>query len=89
MLLLVLVAFAACCSAMRLPMTMRVDKTNIIITGGNRGIGFNCAKQLSTNIDYQIVLACRDKSKGQAAQQQINSNGNVEVMELDLADLGT
>lgn len=62
----------------------------IVITGANRGVGFEAAKQLSANPNNQVILAVRDVSKGMSALQKIksaNDNNNVEVMECDLADL--
>lgn len=62
----------------------------IVITGANRGVGYEAAKKLSANPNNQVILAVRDVSKGIAALQRIestNRNNNLEVMECDLADL--
>jgi hypothetical protein len=36
-----------------------VDKM-VIITGGNHGLGFECARQIATDYSWHILLACRD-----------------------------
>lgn len=61
----------------------------IIITGSNSGIGFatavDCAKR-----NAKVILACRDKTKGQKAAlriQNLSKNTNVVFKHLDLASL--
>lgn len=57
-----------------------------IITGGNGGLGFECASALATNSSALVVIACRDVEKGeQAARQMRDAVGNVRVLPLDLA----
>jgi hypothetical protein len=36
-----------------------VDKM-VIITGGNHGLGFECARQIATDYSWHILPACRD-----------------------------
>ena len=58
-----------------------------IITGGNSGIGFACAKWLAS-LDWKIVLAVRNLQRGEMAKNQIESefpNARIEVMKLDLS----
>lgn len=60
-----------------------------IITGGNSGLGFETAKRIAET-DAQIILACRNLEKGQAAAERIkqeSSNPNIEVRQLDWASL--
>lgn len=45
-----------------------------IITGANRGLGFETCRQL-TQQGYQVVLTSRDTAKGQAAVQQLRQSG--------------
>ena len=54
-----------------------------IITGANKGLGLSVAKQLVLN-DYKVVLACRDKIKGQQAEKFLGENAI--FMELDLSN---
>ena len=49
------------------------SKRSVIITGGNRGIGYECAARLlQSNIcDYDIVLACRSIDLGEEAKSRM------------------
>ncbi len=61
----------------------------IIVTGGNSGLGFEAVKALSQK-NAHVILACRNRNKGEEARTRIvnlNPTSDVEVMELDLADL--
>jgi len=73
-------------------MTDMSDKT-IIITGGNAGLGYECARDLAQhNPGCHVVLACRSRSRGEAAAAALRSetrNPNITTMELDLASLGS
>jgi NAD(P)-dependent dehydrogenase (short-subunit alcohol dehydrogenase family) len=63
----------------------------VIITGGNSGLGFEAVKALSDK-SALVILACRDLEKGEAAKEKIrqsNLTAKIEVMELDLMDLGS
>ena len=53
-----------------------------IITGANKGIGLAVAKDLIDK-DYQIILACRDKTKGKMAEDFLGNNAT--FLELDLS----
>ena len=60
-----------------------------LITGGNSGVGYYAALELARR-GAEVVLACRDKSRAEAAARQlkVDSGGGVaEVIELDLASL--
>ena len=57
-----------------------------IVTGGNAGLGFQCASFLSADRENLIVLACRDPASGERAAQALRRNGGkVEVLALDLS----
>ncbi len=60
-----------------------------IVTGANSGVGFETALKM-TALDYEVILACRDAHRGNAAvariQQQI-PECEVSFMQLDLASL--
>ncbi|MGV8121674.1 MAG: SDR family NAD(P)-dependent oxidoreductase [Candidatus Xenobiia bacterium LiM19] len=63
----------------------------IIITGGNSGLGYECAKNIAkTNKDTYIVLACRNSDKTiSAVKSLINTTGNHNIsnLEIDLSSL--
>jgi NAD(P)-dependent dehydrogenase (short-subunit alcohol dehydrogenase family) len=62
-----------------------------IVTGANSGIGFEAARAL-TEKGGRVVMACRSLERGQAALREImvdHPHGDVELMELDLADLAS
>lgn len=57
-----------------------------IVTGGNSGLGFECASALASDSNVLLVMACRDVQKGEQAAQRIrDAGGNVKVLLLDLA----
>jgi NAD(P)-dependent dehydrogenase (short-subunit alcohol dehydrogenase family) len=62
-----------------------------IITGGNSGLGYQCALDIAkTSKDYHIVIASRNTEKGELACKEISSlsgNENVKHLSLDLGSL--
>jgi len=65
-------------------------RQTVIITGGNRGIGFSACKKLAASNDWSIILACKSKERALKAISTIpTSQGreNIEILELDLSDL--
>ncbi len=60
-----------------------------VVTGANSGIGLETSRALAA-MGAQVVMACRDLDRGDAALLDIRSSvpgANVEVRHLDLADL--
>jgi NAD(P)-dependent dehydrogenase (short-subunit alcohol dehydrogenase family) len=63
----------------------------VVVTGGNTGLGFESVKAF-THHGAEVILASRSLEKGVAAKQRILNpeiKGNVQVMELDLANLAS
>jgi NAD(P)-dependent dehydrogenase (short-subunit alcohol dehydrogenase family) len=62
-----------------------------IVTGANSGIGYEMARAL-TRKGATVILACRNKDKGEAAVRQIRHEypeAKAELMQLDLSDLAS
>lgn len=59
-----------------------------VITGANSGIGFAAAKMLSEK-GGDIVMVCRSRPRGEAAQRQLaaTAKGKVDLILMDLSDL--
>ena len=68
-------------------------KSTIIITGGNTGLGYSCARYIAgSSNDYTIMIACRNVQKGNDAAEKLKEktgNPNIYVLELDLASLAS
>lgn len=59
----------------------------IVVTGANRGIGYEIARALARS-GATVVMACRDLAKARPAQDAIireSGNDNIELLALDLA----
>ena len=57
-----------------------------LVTGANRGIGFEICRQLGA-AGHKVVMGARDPSQGEAAAQDLRDQGHdVTAVELDVAD---
>lgn len=62
-----------------------MDKRVAVVTGGNRGIGFEICRQLAKRGSLRVVLTARDETKGGAAAKKLRDEGlDVECRPLDV-----
>lgn len=57
-----------------------------IVTGGNRGLGFETCRQLAMQ-EVQVILTCRSVEKGEEATQRLKDAGHASIFHpLDVND---
>ena len=60
------------------------DKKVAIITGANRGMGFEVSRQLG-RLGYKVIMGCRDPHAGELAAKTLGDEGlEVEAFRLDV-----
>ena len=59
-----------------------------IVTGANRGIGFEVTRQLA-DLGYTVVLGSRDLGKGEAAAKKLKVGDRVLALRLDVTEQST
>ena len=65
---------------------MANEKKVALITGANKGLGYEMAKQLAQS-GVIVVLAARDAAKGEAAAAKLKSEGlDVRFLKLDVTN---
>jgi NAD(P)-dependent dehydrogenase (short-subunit alcohol dehydrogenase family) len=65
---------------------MTTEKKIVLVTGGNRGIGFETCRQL-TQLRLIVILSARDTTKGEIAAKQLSDRGlDVVFHHLDVSD---
>jgi NAD(P)-dependent dehydrogenase (short-subunit alcohol dehydrogenase family) len=64
---------------------MRLKGRTALVTGGNRGIGFEVCRQLGAE-GARVILASRDQTKGDRAAQLLAGDvSEIRVMQLDMS----
>ncbi len=67
---------------------MAAQKT-ALVTGGNRGIGFEICRQLAQN-GFMVLLGARDRGRGEAAAAELTRQGlDVRFIHIDMEDPAT
>jgi NAD(P)-dependent dehydrogenase (short-subunit alcohol dehydrogenase family) len=58
-----------------------------LVTGGNRGLGYETCKQLA-QLGLRVLLGARDMTKGKSAAYQLNEKEGLDVMfyEVDVSN---
>jgi len=59
-----------------------------LVTGANRGIGFEVCRQLASR-GFIVLLTARDAEKSQSAANRLVSVGQIEPLVLDVVDQGS
>ncbi|HYD01959.1 MAG TPA: SDR family oxidoreductase [Phycisphaerales bacterium] len=68
---------------------MASNKTVALITGGNKGIGLETARQLAAK-GATVIVGARDKAKGEAAAAELRQGGaDAHAAVLDVTDRST
>ena len=66
-------------------MKAKLTKKTVLVTGANRGIGFETCKQLS-QLGLKVILTARDPVKGNKATKTLTDNGfDVTFCKLDVS----
>src|SRR6266436_5756274 len=52
-----------------------------LVTGANRGIGFEIVRQLSKH-DFRVVLAARNRNAGERAVSKLNRNVSFQTLDV-------
>ncbi|MFI7672292.1 SDR family oxidoreductase [Actinophytocola sp. NPDC049390] len=62
----------------------RTERTSVLITGGNKGLGFETARRLG-DLGWTVFLGSRDVRRGQAAADKLAAGGaDVVLVQLDV-----
>lgn len=63
---------------------MRKQRT-ALVTGANKGIGFEVARELA-RLGLRVFLGARNAKAGRAAADKLNKDGSVSFLEIDVSD---
>lgn len=64
---------------------MKESKPTALVTGANKGIGFETARQLARR-GFVVWLGCRDEGRGVSAAKTLAKDGDVRFVRLDVTD---
>src|SRR5438034_7768868 len=63
---------------------MARDKRIALVTGANKGIGFEVARQLGRK-GFHVFLGARDEKAGRAAVEKLRNEGEITLVKIDVA----
>ena len=68
---------------------MRQNQRTALVTGANKGIGFEVARQLARE-GFRVFLGARNEEAGKTAAEKLNqedkNEGNVSFLEIDISN---
>src|SRR6476619_4121361 len=64
---------------------MSEERYIAIVTGGNRGIGYEICKELA-RVGCHVVLTCRNEVEGRRALSKLDSEDKIVFHKLDVTD---
>src|SRR3954469_5642508 len=64
---------------------MRNQRT-ALVTGANKGIGFEVVRELA-RMDFRVFLGARNVKAGRAATEKLSGDGDVIFIEIDVSDI--
>ncbi|MBC7794254.1 MAG: SDR family oxidoreductase [Clostridia bacterium] len=62
-----------------------MNKQVALVTGANKGIGYEIARQLATK-GMTVLLGARDTERGRKAAEALSASGDVRFVQLDVSD---
>ena len=65
-------------------MTIR-EKRIAFVTGANKGIGFEVARDLARKA-FHVFLGARDEKAGRAAEEKLRKDGQVTFFKIDVSE---
>ena len=67
--------------------TAAADKRVALVTGANKGIGLEVARQLGRDHGMSVLIGARDESRGREAADQLQAQGiDARAIRLDVTD---
>src|SRR5437868_7270621 len=61
-----------------------IEKLIALVTGANKGIGFEVSRDLARK-GFHVFLGARDEKAGHAAEEKLRKDGEVTFLKIDIA----
>ena len=59
-----------------------------LVTGANKGIGFEVARELA-RLGLRVFLGARNEKAGRAAADKLSESGSISFLQIDVSDAGS